>query len=197
MAETVMPERLAPPGAGLPRAELAWVRPTFWLVRHWLSDERASIRFRGEANGMMAQVDALPSHLAMQPVLIKRVIGIEDSSRGWSATMVLEHLRIVDRTIIDIIETLSRGESFGQEIRTADVKPRAGIGREVLGEFGAVVIDYAARVTPALACRSRVKHAHPWFGPLDPHGWHCLAAIHHTLHRRQLGAILLELGRSG
>jgi hypothetical protein len=192
-----MPERLAPPGAGLPRAELAWVRPMFWLARHWLSDARASARFRGEAEWMMRQVDALPSAIAAQPVLIERVVGIEDSSRGWSACMVLEHLRIVDRTIIEIIETLSRGDSFGQEIRTADVKPRRGIGRNVLGEFGAVLVDYATRVEPALARRTRAKHAHPWFGPLDAHGWHCLAAIHHTLHRRQLAAILRELGRSG
>jgi hypothetical protein len=38
-----------------------------------------------------------------------------------------------------------------------------------------------------------LTHAHPWFGPLNAHGWHCLAAIHHTLHRRQLTAILRAL----
>jgi hypothetical protein len=38
--------------------------------------------------------------------------------------------------------------------------------------------------------RTRATHVHPWFGPLDAQGWHCLAAMHHTIHRRQVERII-------
>jgi hypothetical protein len=39
----------------------------------------------------------------------------------------------------------------------------------------------------------RVRHPHPWFGPMTAHDWHCLAAIHHRVHRRQLERIVGKL----
>jgi len=34
------------------------------------------------------------------------------------------------------------------------------------------------------------------FGPLDAHGWLCLAGIHHAIHRRQLERILAVKART-
>lgn len=46
--------------------------------------------------------------IGKERVLIKRITGIEDSSRFWSVYMVLDHLLIVDRLTIKIMESLSR-----------------------------------------------------------------------------------------
>src|SRR5687768_16332863 len=104
--------RLAPPGAGIPKAELAWVRPGFRLASRLLSDVRATARFEREARQMLVQVAALPPELAARQVLIERVVGIEDSSRYWSAYLVLEHLRIVNAIIVRIIASLGAGRPF-------------------------------------------------------------------------------------
>jgi hypothetical protein len=181
---------LAPPGAGVPARELIWVRPAFVLMRLCTPDTSALARFRREADKMTSWVASIPAEEAARQVLIKRVVGIEDSSRYWSAFMVLEHLRIVNEIVVRIIETLAAGRPFAVEIRTADVKPSASVKPEVLSHFTAGVNAYVNRVPPALRKRSTMRHAHPWFGPLTAHGWHCLAAIHHTLHRRQLSTIL-------
>jgi hypothetical protein len=53
-------------------------------------------------------------------VLIDRVVGLEDSSRYWTVFMVLDHLRIVDEGISQIIKTLTDDRLFGQEIRIQD-----------------------------------------------------------------------------
>ena len=142
---------------------------------------------------MLAKVATLPPGLASRQVLIKRVVGIEDSSRYWSAYMVLEHLRIVNEIIARIIASLGAGRPYPQEIRTADVKPSPAADQRVVAGFENGVRTYVADVMPSLRCATRLTHAHPWFGPLGAHGWHCLAAIHHTLHRRQLTAILRML----
>lgn len=53
----------------------------------------------------MVQVRGEEDHGAI-PVLIDRVVGIEDSSRYWSVFMVLDHLRIVDEGMTQIIQAL-------------------------------------------------------------------------------------------
>lgn len=144
---------------------------------------------------MIAWVAALTAGQAIQPVLIDRVVGIEDSSRYWSACMLLDHLRIVNEIIAVIITSLAAGRAFPQPISTADVKPSPLAGVDLPVRFESGVVHYLAAVSPALRHRTGVTHAHPWFGQLDAHGWHCLAAIHHTLHRRQLAAIRRGLSR--
>ena len=38
--------------------------------------------------------------------------------------------------------------------------------------------------------RTKLRHAHPWFGPLDAAGWHAMAAMHMGIHRKQIERIL-------
>ena len=45
-------------------------------------------------------------------VLIRRPPGLEDSSRYWSAFMTLEHLRIVHREMVRIIDALAFCATF-------------------------------------------------------------------------------------
>lgn len=190
MPSSIVEPQLAPPGAGIPWWELMWVRPTFRAACVLFPASWATNRFRREGTQLLATIMALPPEAACRRVLIRRVAGIEDSSRFWSACMVLEHLCIVNRTITDIIEALSRGAAFAREIHTADVKPSPDTGLDVIGRFEQTMRDYIARVDLALRIRSTVRHPHPWFGPLTARQWHLLAAIHHILHRRQLALII-------
>jgi hypothetical protein len=136
--------------------------------------------------------------LAAKPILIPRVWGIEDSSRNWSIYMTLAHLIMVHDTIADIIEHLAAGQSYAREVRTADVKPGYGCDAATVDRFQQGLTSYLARTSlPSNLC-TRATHVHPWFGPLNAHQWHCLAALHETIHRRQIERIVRLLpGRQG
>ena len=126
-------------------------------------------------------------------MLIDRVVGLEDSSRYWSVFMVLDHLRIVDEGISQIFKTLTDDRLFGQEIRMQDLKPSLQSDSDMINRFLKEVAGYESTVTRLGILGRRVRHPHPWFGPMTAHEWHCLAAIHHRVHRRQLERIVGKL----
>jgi hypothetical protein len=76
------------------------------------------------------------------------------------------------------------------------VKPHDGTGLEIIPAFNSAVEEYCARVGKVARLRSALRQRHPWFGELDGHGWHCLAALHHTVHRRQMARIARTLAHA-
>jgi hypothetical protein len=104
--------------------------------------------------------------------------------------MVLEHLVIVNTAIASIIEHLAAGKPFGVKVSTAAVKPDPVQDAGVIERFAGCVEEYLARTGALGNLRTQVRHLHPWFGRLNGHGWHCLAAGHQTIHRRQIERIL-------
>lgn len=68
--------------------------------------------FKFEARKIVALAGRASAAQATVPVLIDRVVGIEDSSRYWSVFIVLDHLWIVDEGITQIIETLTDDRLF-------------------------------------------------------------------------------------
>jgi uncharacterized damage-inducible protein DinB len=185
--------QLAPPGAGLPAAELAVARMLFFFLPRAMSREAAADRFHVEAERVLKMVQRLDPGQAQRPVLIRRVMGIEDSSRNWSALMTLDHLVIVNPMIASIIEHLVAEKSFGPKLSTAAVKPSPKQTPDTIEKFRQATADYLERIQRLSSLQSQARHAHPWFGPLNAHQWHCLAAIHQTIHRRQLEAIMRRL----
>jgi hypothetical protein len=181
---------LARPGAGLPAAELLLSRVIFAVTR--LTDSRASAlrRLSAEAGRICALVGALDDHAGARRVLVPRLLGLEDSSRFWSPFMVVEHLVIVDTNMFRIMSDLVAGRTHPHEARIEDFKPAPTAGRDALVSFQKLVGDFEANVPRWPDLRTRCRHAHPWFGPLDAHGWLCLAGMHHAIHRRQLERIL-------
>jgi hypothetical protein len=126
-------------------------------------------------------------------VLIDRITGIEDSSRYWS--LFIDHLRIVDQGVTKIVEALGNDRLFDWEVRIQDVKPSADAGPGVIDQFVKSLAAYEATVKRLGKLRQhRVRHPHPWFGPMTAHDWHCLVGMHHRIHRRQCERIkqLLE-----
>ncbi|MGZ9149833.1 MAG: hypothetical protein ACXW4C_03160 [Nitrospira sp.] len=74
-------------------------------------------------------------------------MGIEDSCRYWSVFMVLDHLRIVDEGMTQIVHTLTDDRLFGQEVRIQDVKPSPQSGPETIGRFLKAVDEHESTVT--------------------------------------------------
>jgi hypothetical protein len=196
METTVSSVQLQLPGAGLPAFELAWLRIFFRVACSMISRNVGLQWFQFESENILAVARRVPEGTGVVPVLINRIVGIEDSSRNWSVYMVLDHLRIVNEGIAQIIDSLSRDQLFPQEIRIQDVKPRSESGPETVERFTRAVGTYESVVTRLGTLGRRLRHAHPWFGPMTAHDWHCLAAIHSWVHRRQLERVVRQVTRT-
>ncbi len=182
-------QTLQPPGAGLPFFEIALLKPLFKARCALMSQEAASALFRSETEKILRLVRNTPIKQAGIPVLIKRVRGIEDSSRNWSIYMVLDHLRIVDEGIARFVEALTRGEVPGHVTRIKEVKPSLDAGPQSIEDFTDAVEAYEATIKRLGKLGRSTRHAHAWFGPLTAHEWHCLAGVHQGLHRQQIERI--------
>lgn len=181
---------LAPPGTGLPTMELLLSRLGFRVLRSTLTRRRIQDWLCSETRRVLATARELPLEQMKRQVLIQRLTGLEDNSRNWSAAMVLQHLVIVDTGISELLGALSENKAFEREVRIADVKPTFDAGQEQLVHLERALMAYLGQVAAIKNLHTARRHAHPWFGPLDGHGWHTLAALHTMIHRRQLDAIV-------
>lgn len=185
---------LEPPGAGLPQIE-RWVAllavkiiPRFW------THERALSQFQRVAEKIFERVGQLDAGTCIRRVLIPRIRGIEDSSRYWSIYMVLKHVTVVNNSVLDLLETIASGRPYNREVRIEDVKPEDQIGEEALQEFNHSVASFKKRVQELdPESLKGTKVVHPWFGGLEGHEWLCLAAVHLSIHRRQIEEILRSM----
>lgn len=107
--------------------------------------------------------------------------------------MTLDHLRIVNTQIAQVIAALGEGRVPPGQASTAAVKPSPDAVAQVHAAFEASC-DAVERAAAGLARpRSAVRFPHPWFGPLDTAGWHAMAGMHMGIHRAQLEAIVKGL----
>ena len=198
MSLNTLPQpHLQPPGAGLPAFELGWLRLYFRCVCTMTSHDAAMRKFALEAERILSLARTVSAAQGTAPVLIGRITGIEDSSRYWSVFMVLDHLRIVNDGMAQIIAALSHDRHFTQEVRIQDVKPYRASGPETIDRYMKSVTNYTATIARLGRLSDRVRHAHPWFGPMTAHDWHCLAGIHHWVHRRQIERVKQGIGTTG
>jgi hypothetical protein len=188
--KTVAHVKLAPPGAGIPALEITLAKILFAAFRKWKTRESATQLFAAEAGTMVRLARSLKPEAANTPVLIPRVLGIEDSSRRWSVLMTLDHLNIVNRGILDIVDHLSSERMYIHQVSIAAVKPSPDQTLDTIGRFAKATQAYSDRVTRIKNLVSHARHPHPWFGSMDALGWHWLAALHHTVHRRQIQKII-------
>lgn len=197
MQHDTTPPRLAPPGAGLPAIERFVANLMIrWKAAH-TSREEASAAFQTERTAILALLRGREEAALSRPVLIKRLPGLEDSSRYWSLLMVVDHLRIVNREITEVITTLARGQVPDRQASTADVKPSPQVTSAVIAAFDQGCAEYQAAVAAVSDLRTAQKFPHPWFGPMDAATWHFMTAFHMELHRRQMKLILADLPDTG
>ena len=185
-----MTTKLQPPGAGLPF-------PESWIVRLWFfHNVRKFSRVeceRGlavECERILKLARSISSEKGRQQVLIKRLRGIEDSSRFWSVFMTVQHLCIVNRGVLGIIKTLATGGVPGAAVSTAAVKPDPSADESILGQFESLCAEFQKELAAIPDLKSAAKWAHPWFGPLNAAQWHFMAGMHMRLHRYQIERII-------
>jgi DinB superfamily len=194
---TTVPPKLAPPGAGLPKLELMVARLIFRLALRRSSRDKSAAAFSLHHREILRFANNFDAATLGQRVLIDRLRGLEDSSRYWSVFMTLDHLRIVNDAIADAITALVAGQVPPRAASTAAVKPDPAADGRVVATFEESCRNLAQCVAAAPDLHTRVKYAHPWFGPLDAASWHFLAGFHMNLHRRQIEAILAGPPNSG
>ena len=187
--------QLAPPGAGLPIIELWAARLLFALTRRRGSRETFVAKFKQERAAIRALVDSCPEAKRGEQVLIARLRGLEDSSRNWSVWMTLDHLRITNTALTRVITALTHGRVPPGKASTAAVKPSTTVTAAVEAEFESSCDGVLAAIIDAPDLKTKVRFAHPWFGPLDAFGWAAMAGMHMGIHRVQIQSILSGLGQ--
>lgn len=189
------PPRLAAPGAGLPKPELFIARLIFGRFRRKMSRDQVTSLFKAERDLILQLAESCAPADGVRPVLIKRLRGLEDSSRNWSVYMTLEHLRIVNAAVADCISALVAGTVPPGAASTAAVKPAPGIDATVVKSFSNGCDELLQEILAVSSLKTAAKYPHPWFGPLDAAGWHAMGAFHMRLHRAQIEKIVGSLSR--
>jgi hypothetical protein len=141
-------------------------------------------------------VQALDNETLFRKVLIPRTLGLEDSSRYYLPAMVLWHLIYIGQTIQEGIISLSKNEALDFIVKIENFKPFIEIDPNIVSEFELFLTGYRSSIESSVKNRYiRNFHAHPWFGPLNPHQWLIMSAVHQVVHGRQLHRILNSKGQ--
>lgn len=181
--------RLAPPGAGLPKMENIMAR-VLSRLRLWTgSRESFNASFKRERELIRGLYRGCEADLGARRILIKRLPGLEDSSRNWSVWMTLDHLRITNTAMAGVISELANDIQPTSVVSTATVKPSPAATAAVVAEYEASCDALLAAVNAAPNLKTKLRHIHPWFGPMDAFAWHALAGGHMGIHRAQLQRI--------
>lgn len=104
--------------------------------------------------------------------------------------MTLDHLRITNEAFGGIISCLAKNMTPSGVASTAAVKPSLEASSAVLQLYTQSCTDLLAVIAENPNLNTKLKFAHPWFGPLTAEGWHLLAGLHMSIHRKQIEAIL-------
>lgn len=181
---------LQAPGAGLPWLENRIAQVLLGWKSHFGTPATFIAQFENERRRIQALIEKLSADQLSQRVLIARLPGLEDSSRYWSVAMTLEHLRIVHHAFVGVLTALANEKIPLGEASTAAVKPRVDVGAEEIAAYEKSCDALLACVADIRNFKTKARFPHPWFGPMDAHGWLALAAGHIAIHRRQIERIL-------
>jgi hypothetical protein len=184
------PPKLQEPGAGINPLEQSLAKLGLELRGALVSRADADIQFAEERDKILALEQKCDRALVNEPVLVRPLFAIEDSSRFWSVWMTLDHLRIVNSGVTGIIDSLARGIVPGGTVSTADVKPSPDLKPEVVAQFKASCDAFLSTTQSITNLKTTAKFRHPWFGEMDASGWHTLVGVHLRMHRKQVELIL-------
>lgn len=152
--------------------------------------------FEYEGKKILKSVKALDRETLFKKVLISKTLGIEDNSRYYSPAMVLWHLIYVGQTIQEGIISLSKNEALDFVVKIEDFKPFVEIKNTIVDEYEVFLNKYRINIETNIQSKNINNfHAHPWFGPLNPHQWLIMSAVHQVVHGRQLRKILEPISK--
>lgn len=192
----VTPLKLDKPGAGIPFFDSLvlkfFIAPYVAAKSDWDKNRES---FLVLSRLVLAEIEGLDDTLLARPVLVPKMRGLEDSSRYWSAAMVLEHLSIVNRDIARLVVSLSKGEVPPGDISTATVKPKGGGNpRLFVEEFRTLVMSLPDYIDSKVQDKtSKAVKKHPWFGGMNALQWQWLLAMHTRIHLKQLRYVVAAL----
>lgn len=181
-------------GSGLPGFEKFCLNVVFKSGCVVTSDKSAVRSIENSSRDILNVVAENDLDILSQQFLIPRLVGIEHSSRNWSVLMVLEHLAMVNQAIMETIRALRNGSLPFDKIQIANFKPDPDVDADAIDRFRDVNGRYLNFVKSHSPLKTNQLWEHPWFGLLDGHQWHCLAAVHQRIHRRQMYKILAMIG---
>lgn len=192
--------KLDAPGAGIPLPARLFLR--FWLNPFVAGKEDPAVsrkRFDRLHEKLREIYLSIPEARRTERVLVRPIRGLEDSSRFWSAAMVLEHMEIVGRGIGEVIVSLSNEIVPDLKPDTAAVKPLGSrSGEEALLAFE----KFQKNLMPSVESRvknldAKARLPHPWFGPFTARKWYWLLGIHAGIHLDQMKQIRDGLSKKG
>ncbi len=168
--------------------------PAICMTHSWGMAQRF---FQREGRRVLELANPLSDNEMTARVLVHGILGIEDSSRFWSVAMAMEHLIIVGDTMTRIIVDLTHNRPPSAHVNIADVKPHGTIpAAKIVQDYGELLARSRKRCLEQIGKhRAPQRLNHPWFGEITAHQWHCLAAWHQRIHRRQIEAIIKSVGR--
>lgn len=183
--------RLESAGKGLPAVEALSLKYILFPLLKVLVPWNLAMRiFESIGTKILDEVKQLDEPTLFRKVLIPRIFGIEDNSRYYSPAMVLLHLIYVGAAIQEGIISLSKNESLDFVVKIANFKPFAEISPGIVNEYETFLKGYRRTLEADVRDKhARKYHAHPWFGPLNPHQWLVMSAVHQWVHARQLRKI--------
>lgn len=194
--------KLDSPGAGLPFLQRILLRyilgPYFSKKDSW---ETLESRFHFIYGSILNKVINLSETELNKKVLIKPLMGIEDSSRFWSIAMTLDHIVLVGTEIREGLIILSQERSIAKVVKVENFKPGdigdIFTGRDSVKHFESFVNETIPKINSQIGSKiSKSTHIHPWFGPLNTHQWFWLLSIHAQIHRNQIKEILAALPKT-
>ena len=104
--------------------------------------------------------------------------------------MTLDHLRIVNISIADIIAKLSNGIKPAGAASTAAVKPSEQVTSSIIAEYEISCDLVLKALSNAKNKISSTTFPHPWFGEMTYQSWAALVGSHMGIHRKQINSIL-------
>jgi hypothetical protein len=179
-------------GKGLPAIDALFLKYIgFPVLKRTMSWDKGMELFEREGRRILENVQGLDEGILFQKVLIPKITGIENNSRYYSPAMVLWHLIYVGEAIQDGIIALSKNEKLDFVVKIENFKPFVEISSNIINDYEAFLDGYRSTIEESVEDRFiRNYHTHPWFGPLNPHQWVLMSAVHQIVHRRQLENIL-------
>ena len=191
--------KLQAPGAGLPLIQrLAlklFVGPFQSKMVSW---EESRAKYERLTSRILTKSETISAVDRKIKVLVKPIIGLEDSSRYWSVDMLLEHLLIVGTQMEVVILMLASGSSPDRKVDIAKVKPTnassASSTQDILAQYKRFAPGLMERLDAGMKNKNSLTTLHhPWFGPINARQWYWLASSHQAIHWEQLKQIAKQI----
>lgn len=183
--------KLDKPGAGLPFFDALVVR--YWVApfQSRKADKEKNLRlFAMAGKRVLKEYGEVPAEKRDTKVLVPKMRGIEDSSRFWSASEVLEHIMITGTPMRELIASLAAGKTSDYVVDIANFKPKGRfVGRDASADFKNFLSETQTRLGALTIADAGPTHRHPWMGNFNALQWTWLLAGHSGIHLAQLQAI--------